>query len=419
MSAASTDMTVRIGSLELPNPVLTAAGCGGTGRELAPFFDLTRIGAFTTSSVTTQPRAGRPTPRAAETPAGLLTAMGLPGPGVEPFLERDLPWLVDRDVRTIVSVAGNSVEEFAEVARRLRGVPNIAAIEVNVACPNVADRGRMFGWHPGAAAAVVGAVRTHSRPGTPVLAKLAPDVTDIARIALACVDAGADGLTLVNTMEGMAIDTATLRPALTGVSGGLSGPAIRPVAVRCVYQVHAALPDVPIIGVGGVDSGLAALEFILAGASAVALGTTLFHEPGAPLRVLRELEDALASRRVAHLADAVGLAHKPAGYVPPRVLPLPPDLTEGAAETAEAAVSASVSAAEAPGGPSGTRTRPASRTAADAAFGARSGRADGRPGSLEGSATTWEARIAAPARPRRDDAPAPDPAAAETKERLP
>ncbi|MFC5182221.1 dihydroorotate dehydrogenase [Actinomadura harenae] len=418
MSAASTDMTVRIGSLELPNPVLTAAGCGGSGRELAPFFDLTRIGAFTTASVTTQPRAGRPTPRAAETPAGLLTAVGLPGPGVEPFLERDLPWLVDRDVRTIVSVAGNSVEEFAEVARRLRGVPNIAAIEVNVACPNVADRGRMFGWHPSAAAAVVGAVRLHSRPGTPVLAKLAPDVTDIARIALACVDAGADGLTLVNTMEGMAIDPVTLRPALTGVSGGLSGPAIRPVAVRCVYQVHAALPDTPIIGVGGVDSGLAALEFILAGASAVALGTTLFHEPGAPLRVLRELEDALASRRIAHLADAVGLAHKPAGYVPPRVLPLPPGDTEAAADPGEAPVVA----AEAPNGASGPRRRPASPAAADAAFGAQSdgsGGADARPEAREGSARSWEARIPAPAGPRRPDAPAPEPAAADTKERLP
>ncbi|MEV4254471.1 dihydroorotate dehydrogenase [Spirillospora sp. NPDC049652] len=422
MSAASPDMTVRIGSLELPNPVLTAAGCGGTGRELAPFFDLTRIGAFTTASVTTQPRAGRPTPRAAETPAGLLTAMGLPGPGVEPFLERELPWLVDRDVRTIVSVAGNSVEEFAEVARRLRGVPNIAAIEVNVACPNVADRGRMFGWHPGAAAAVVGAVRAHSRPGTPVLAKLAPDVTDIARIALACVDAGADGLTLVNTMEGMAIDPDTLRPALTGVSGGLSGPAIRPVAVRCVYQVHAALPDVPIVGVGGVDSGLAALEFILAGASAVALGTTLFHEPGAPVRVLRELEDALAARRIAHLADAVGLAHKPAGYVPPRVLPLPPDGPDGAPDAAQAPVSA----AEGTKAPSGAPARPASRAAADAAFGAQSDGADGRPGPRAASAAGEPARVAAPVRPRaprsgarRKDAPATEPAAAETKERLP
>ncbi|XVQ13708.1 dihydroorotate dehydrogenase [Spirillospora sp. CA-255316] len=317
-------LETRLGPLELPNPLLTASGCGGTGRELAQFFDLDRLGAFVTTSVMTRPRAGRPTPRMAETPSGLLTAMGLPGPGVEGFLERDLPWLAEHGVRTIVSVAGNSVEEFGELARRLRGVPGIAAIEVNVACPNVEDRGRMFAWHPGAAASVVRAVRAHARPGVPVLAKLAPDVTDIVTIALACVDAGADGLTLINTLEGLAIDTGTLRPALTGVSGGLSGPAIRPLAVRCVYQVHAALPGVPIIGVGGVASGLDALEFLLAGASAVAVGTTLFHDPMAVPRILRELDEALAARRIGRIADVVGLAHKPAGYVPPQVLPEPP-----------------------------------------------------------------------------------------------
>ncbi|MFC5752479.1 dihydroorotate dehydrogenase [Actinomadura rugatobispora] len=317
-------LETRLGPLELPNPVLTAAGCGGTGRELAQFFDLDRLGAFVTTSVMTRPRAGRPTPRMAETPSGLLTAMGLPGPGVEGFLERDLPWLAEQGVRTIVSVAGNSVEEFGELARRLRGVPGIAAIEVNVACPNVEDRGRMFAWHPGAAASVVRAVRAHARPGVPMLAKLAPDVTDIVTIALACVDAGAEGLTLINTLEGMAIDTGTLRPALTGVSGGLSGPAIRPLAVRCVYQVHAALPGIPIVGVGGVASGLDALEFLLAGASAVAVGTTLFHDPMAVPRIVRELDEALAARRIGRIADVVGLAHKPAGYVPPQVRPEPP-----------------------------------------------------------------------------------------------
>ncbi|GAA3975874.1 dihydroorotate dehydrogenase [Actinomadura viridis] len=317
-------METRLGGLELPNPLLTASGCGGTGRELAQFFDLNRLGAFVTTSVTARPRAGRPTPRMAETPSGLLTAMGLPGPGIEGFVERDLPWLAEQGVRTIVSVAGNSVEEFGELARRLRGVPGIAAIEVNVACPNVEDRGRMFAWHPGAAAAVVRAVRTHARPGVPVLAKLAPDVTDIVTIALACVDAGADGLTLINTIEGLAIDTGTLRPALTGVSGGLSGPALRPVALRCVYQVHAALPGTPIVGVGGVASGLDALEFLLAGASAVAVGTTLFHDPTAVPRILRELEEALTARRIARVADVVGLAHKPAGHVPPQVRPEPP-----------------------------------------------------------------------------------------------
>ncbi|MEU6035105.1 dihydroorotate dehydrogenase [Actinomadura sp. NPDC047616] len=318
---SSDRMRTRLGDLELPNPVLTASGCGGTGRELAQFTDLTRLGAFVTTSVMAQPRAGRPTPRMAETPAGLLTAMGLPGPGIDGFLERDLPWLTEQGVRTIVSLAGNSVEEFGELARRLRGVPGVAAIEVNVACPNVEDRGRMFAWHPRASAAVVRAVRANSR--VPVIAKLAPDVTDIVTIALACVDAGADALTLINTMVGMAIDTGTLRPTLAGVSGGLSGPAVRPVAVRCVYQVHAALPSTPIVGVGGVATGLDALEFVLAGASAVAVGTTLFHDPSAGTRILRELEDALAARRLT-LADAVGLAHKPAGYVPPQVRPEEP-----------------------------------------------------------------------------------------------
>ncbi|MFI0349747.1 dihydroorotate dehydrogenase [Actinomadura sp. 9N407] len=322
-------LETRLGALELPNPVLTASGCGGTGRELAQFFDLDRLGAFVTTSVMAQSRAGRPTPRMAEAPSGLLTAMGLPGPGIEGFLERDLPWLAEQGVRTVVSVAGSSVEEFGELARRLRGASGIAAIEVNVACPNVEDRGRMFGWHPGAAASVVRAVRAHARPGIPILAKLAPDVTDIVTIALACVDAGADGLTLINTMEGMAIDTGTLRPALTGVSGGLSGPAVRPIAVRCVYQVHAALPDVPIVGVGGVASGLDALEFLLAGASAIAVGTTLFHDPTAVPRILRELDEALAARRIGRVSDAVGLAHRTpapasAGYVPQQVRPEPP-----------------------------------------------------------------------------------------------
>jgi dihydroorotate dehydrogenase (NAD+) catalytic subunit len=322
---ASGRVRTALGALELPNPVLTASGCGGTGRELAQFFDLTRLGAFVTTSVMSQARAGRPTPRVTETPSGLLTAMGLPGPGIETFLERDLPWLIEQDVRTIVSIAGNSVEEFGDLARRLRHVPGVAAIEVNVACPNVEDRGRMFGWHPSAAASVLRAVRAAARPGTPIFAKLAPDVTDIVGIALACVDAGADGLTLINTMDGMAIDPHTLRPALTGVSGGLSGPAIRPVAVRCVYQVHAALPTTPIIGVGGIATGLDALEFILAGASAVAVGTALFHDPAAGPRVLRELDEALAARRIGRLADAVGLAHKPAGYVPPQVRPQEPE----------------------------------------------------------------------------------------------
>lgn len=313
------NLATRIGGFEPPNPIMTASGCAGTGRELARFFDLSKLGGFVTTSVMMRPRAGRPTPRMAETPAGMLSAMGLPGPGIDTLLERDLPWLEKQGVRTVVSVAGNSVEEYAEVAGRLRGVAGVCAIEVNVASPNIEDRGRMFAWHAGPAAAVVRAVRTSTHRDVPVVAKLAPDVTDIVTIALACVDAGADGLSLINTLDGMSIDPRSMRPVLTGVSGGLSGPAIRPIAVRCVYQVHAALPDTPIVGVGGVATGLDALEFILAGASAVAVGTTLFHDPSAASRILRELEDALAERGISRLTDAIGLAHRSAGHLPPQV----------------------------------------------------------------------------------------------------
>ncbi|MCW2898134.1 MAG: dihydroorotate dehydrogenase family protein [Streptosporangiaceae bacterium] len=322
------NLTTRLGDLELPNPVMTASGCGGTGRELAQFFDVAKLGAFVTTSVMLQPRAGRPTPRVAETPSGMLTALGLPGPGVETFLDHDLPWLVEQGARTIVSVGGNSVAEYASVARRLHDAPGVSAVEVNVACSNTEDRGLMFASRPAAAAEVVRAVRAHTPPGVPVLAKLSPDVTDIVTVALACVDAGADGLSLINTLVGLVIDPQTMRPAVTGVSGGLSGPAIRPIAVRCVYQVHAALPRTPIVGVGGVATGLDALEFILAGASAVAVGTTLFHDPSAAPRILRELEDALAERRIDRVADAVGLAHKAmaggrAGRIPRQIRPEP------------------------------------------------------------------------------------------------
>lgn len=319
------NLTTRMAGLELPNPVLTASGCGGSGKELAQFFDPARLGAFVTSSVMAQPRAGRPTLRLAETPAGMLSATGLPGPGVETFLQRDLPWLAEQGVRTVVNIAGNSVSEYAEVARRLREEPGgaISAIEVNVACPNAEDRGLMFSGHPGAAASVVRAVRANTRLDVPVFAKLSPDVTDIVTIALACADAGASGLSLIGTLAGMRIDTTTLRPALSGIAGGLSGPAVRPIAVRCVYQVHAALPNLPIIGSGGIACGLDALEFLLAGASAVAVGTTLFHDPSAGPRILKELEEALAARRITRVADAVGLAHRPVGLAPRQIRPEP------------------------------------------------------------------------------------------------
>ncbi len=257
-----------------------------------------------------KPRSGRPTPRMAETPSGMLNSIGLQGPGVEAFVEKDLAWLRQRGARTVVSIAGGSVDEYVRLATRLRSVDGISALEVNISCPNVEDRGQVFACDPVAAATVIHAVRRATQSAIPVLAKLSPDVTDIVEVARSVVDAGADGLSLINTLLGMVIDTDTMRPALAGVTGGLSGPAIRPVAVRCVWQVHAAMPEVPILGMGGIRTGLDALEFVLAGASAVSVGTVVFNDPSAPARISHELDEALARRGFERLADAVGYAHR-------------------------------------------------------------------------------------------------------------
>jgi dihydroorotate dehydrogenase (NAD+) catalytic subunit len=310
------DMTAPFGGGTLPNPVTTASGCAGYGREIARFQPLAELGSVTTRTIMPQPRAGRPTPRMAETPSGMLNALGLPGSGIESFVEHELPWLAERGARVLVSIAGERVEEFAEIARQLGGRPGVVGIEANLACPNLDNRGLVFGCNPATSYDVIAAVRETADPQLPVYAKLTPDVTSVTEIAAACVKAGADGLSMINTLLGMAIDTTTMRPALSGGTGGLSGPAIRPVAVRCVYQVHAAMrsgavPQVPILGMGGIRSGLDALEFVLAGASGVAVGTTVFNDPSAPLRVLAELRAALAERGFSRFADAVGHAHRP------------------------------------------------------------------------------------------------------------
>ena len=304
------DMATALGRLELPSPVLTASGCAAAGRELDQFFDITTIGAVVTKSIMLNPRSGRPTPRMAETPSGMLNSIGLQGPGIDSFLDNDLEWLRNRGARAVVSIAGGSVDEYTRLAARLRHIPDIAAIEVNISCPNVESRGQVFACDPLAAAEVISSVRRNTAPGIPVLAKLSPDVTDIVAIAKAVVSAGADGLSMINTLLGMVIDTNTMRPALAGVTGGLSGPAIRPVAVRCIYQVHAQLPDVPILGMGGIRTGLDALEFVLAGASAVSVGTATFNDPSAPARVGHELAVALAERGFERFEDAIGYAHR-------------------------------------------------------------------------------------------------------------
>lgn len=299
----------------MPNPVLTASGCASSGRELAQFIDVSKIGAVVTKSVMLLPRAGRPTPRMAETNSGMLNSIGLQGPGIDSFLQRDLPWLLSRGARAVVSIAGSTVDEYAELASRLSDAAGVTAIEVNISCPNVEHRGQVFACSPVDAAAVVEAVRARARYDIPVFAKLSPDVTDIVEIARACVSAGADGLSMINTLLGMVIDTETMRPVLAGLTGGLSGPAIRPVAVRCIWQVRAALPDVPIIGMGGVMTGRDALELMLAGASMVSVGTAIFHDPSACVRIVRELDEELARRGIKRVSEVVGAAHGTHGPV--------------------------------------------------------------------------------------------------------
>ncbi|MDE1046826.1 MAG: dihydroorotate dehydrogenase [Candidatus Nanopelagicales bacterium] len=304
------DLRTHLGSLELHSPVLTASGCAAAGRELDNYFDITAIGGIVTKSIMLAPRSGRATPRMAETPSGMLNSIGLQGPGVESFLETDLAWLQQRGARTIVSIAGGTADEFGKVAAKLRVAGGFDAIEVNISCPNVEDRGQVFACRADTAAQIIQTVRRNSDNKIPIFAKLSPDVTDIVEIAASVSKAGATGVSVINTLLGMVIDTETMRPALAGVTGGLSGPAIRPVAVRCIWQIRSALPDLPIIGMGGVRTGHDALEMILAGANAISVGTSIFNNPAAPMRIQKELEQELRSRGFESLAQAISFAHR-------------------------------------------------------------------------------------------------------------
>ncbi len=305
-----TEARVTLAGVEFAGPAFTASGCAAAGKELAGFFDLTQIGGVVTKSIMMRPRSGRPTPRMVETPSGMLNSIGLQGPGIEAFLSHDLPWLAERGIAAFVSIAGETVEEYAQLARILRNEPHVKALEVNISCPNVESRGQVFACDVMSASSVIHQVRRNTNSSVPIFAKLSPDVTSIAEIALACHNAGADGFSMINTTLGMAIDTDTLRPILGGVTGGLSGPAIRPIAVRHVWQVHQVLPDVPILGMGGIATGADAMQFVAAGASAVSVGTMTFHDPSAPLRVQQELLGLLDERGFATVAEAVGIAHR-------------------------------------------------------------------------------------------------------------
>ena len=304
------DFSTKIGSKRFSNPIFTASGCASSGQELSQFFPLSSLGAVVTKSIMTKPRNGRATPRMAETPSGMLNSIGLQGPGIDTFLEKDIPWLIEQQAKIIISIAGETVDEYGVLARRLRALSGISAVEVNISCPNVENRGQVFACHPDTAVAVIESVRRNIGGELPIIAKLSPDVTDIVEIANAVINAGVDGLALINTLLGMVIDTNSMRPKLAGKTGGLSGPAIRPVAVRAIYQVHQAFPNTPIVGMGGVASGRDAFELILAGASAVSVGTATFGNPNAAMQIKEELSQLLTKNGFNDFRDAIGFAHR-------------------------------------------------------------------------------------------------------------
>lgn len=299
------DMRVNLAGLELANPVMTASGTFASGREYADFVELSRLGAIVTKGVSLQPWAGNASPRIAETASGMLNSIGLQNPGVEAFCARDLPWLAESapSVPVIVNVSGHGVSEYVAVIERLESESAVAGYEVNISCPNVDAGGMAFGTDCAAAADVTAACRAVTN--RPLIVKLSPNVTDIAEVARAVEAAGADALSLINTLLGMAIDTRTFRPKLARVMGGLSGPAIKPVALRMVWQV-ASTVEVPVIGMGGIMDAEDAAEFMLAGASAVAVGTANFVDPTSVIRVVDGLAEFCHARSIARVAELTG-----------------------------------------------------------------------------------------------------------------
>lgn len=290
--------------LELRNPVITASGTFGYGPEYADFVDLSRLGGIIVKGTTLEPRQGNPYPRIAETPSGMLNAVGLQNPGVDAFVNMTYRIIRDIDTAVIVNISGSSPEDYAEVSRRLSGLDRIAALEVNISCPNVKSGGMAFGTSTDGAAMVTKAVRENY--DGPVIVKLSPNVTDIVSIAKASEDAGADALSLTNTFLGMAVDVERMKPLLSTVTGGLSGPCIRPIAVRMVWQVAKAV-KVPVIGLGGIMNGRDALEFIMAGATAIQVGTANFIDPAVSVRIVDEIREFCDRHGVSDLSEIRGI----------------------------------------------------------------------------------------------------------------
>lgn len=299
------DMAVALGGLKLKNPVLTASGTFGYGLEFQQFYDIQKLGGIVVKGTTLKPRAGNPPPRVVETAAGMLNSVGLENPGVDYVIEEIMPKLAPLDVAVIVNISGNTVEEYGLLAAKLDPVPGVAGLEVNISCPNVKAGGLAFGTCPVQAAQVVKAVRQATR--LPVIAKLSPNVTDVVAIAKSVEEAGADAVSLINTLLGMAIDIEQKRPVLANTFGGLSGPAIKPVALRMVWQVSQGV-SIPVIGMGGIMSVEDALEFLMAGASAVAIGAGNFVNPYLALEIVEGLESYCQREGVAKVRELTGLA---------------------------------------------------------------------------------------------------------------
>jgi dihydroorotate dehydrogenase (NAD+) catalytic subunit len=305
-------LAVALNRLQLANPILVASGTFGYAREMQPFVPLAKLGGIIPKTVTPLPRIGNPPPRTFETPAGLLNSIGLDNDGLDAFLTKHLPFLLDLGTSLIVNIAGATIEEFVAISARLDAFPRIAGLELNISCPNVSG-GVDFGTDAALAADLVARVRTACR--FPVIAKLTPNVTQIVPIAQAVAEAGADAVSLVNTFQGLAVDWRRRRPILGAGTGGLSGPAIKPLALRCVWQV-ARTVNVPIIGVGGIASLNDVMEYLVCGASAVQVGTANFYDPGVAARLVDELEQLVAAEGWANLSAVIGTLQAPTN-VPP------------------------------------------------------------------------------------------------------
>ncbi len=297
------DLSVEIAGIKMRNPVMTASGTFGYGEEYSRYVSLESIGAIVTKGLSLKPRAGNPMPRIAETPGGMLNAIGLQNVGIDAFVEEKLPFLRTIDTPVIVNFFGDTEDEYAQMAERLDAVPEVGGLEMNISCPNVKHGGIAFGVEPEAAYSVVKAVRQSTIK--PLIVKLSPNVTDIVEMAHACAEAEADALSLINTLTGMAIDLQKRRPMLANITGGFSGPALKPIALRMVWQVARAV-DIPVIGIGGITKASDALEFMLAGATAVQIGTANFITPGVAEKVVSDMERYLAENRIMDVKEFIG-----------------------------------------------------------------------------------------------------------------